>query len=153
MKRYCRFFMIVFLTVTFASPKSNARAGELPLSQRAANAAIERWPNGRFVPASQKWAWNYELGTLLEGMDSVWLNTADPRYFNYVKGAVDQFVDPDGSIPTRKLEEYQLDNILLGRQLLFALRCYPGTTLCQGCRVALPAAYAPATYSLRWLLA
>lgn len=110
--------MIVFLTVTFASPKSNARAGELPLSQRAANAAIECWPNGRFVPASQKWAWNYELGTLLEGMDSVWLNTADPRYFNYVKGAVDQFVDPDGSIPTRKLEEYQLDNILLGRQLL-----------------------------------
>lgn len=117
MKRYRRFFVIVFLTVTFASPLSNARAGE-PLSQRAANAAIERWPDGRFVPTGQKWAWNYELGTLLEGMDSVWLNTADVRYFNYVKSSVDQFVEPDGSIPTRKVEEYQLDNILLGRQLL-----------------------------------
>ena len=51
-------------------------------------------------------------------MDSVWLNTADARYFNYVKSSVDQFVEPDGSIPTRKVEEYQLDNILLGRQLL-----------------------------------
>ncbi len=118
MKRNCRILVMTLLTLAVARPWSNARAGELPLSERAANAAIERWPDGRFVPAGQKWAWNYELGTLLEGMDSVWLNTADPRYFNYVKGAVDQFVDSDGSIPTWKVEEYQLDNILLGRQLL-----------------------------------
>jgi unsaturated rhamnogalacturonyl hydrolase len=111
-------FLFVTLAAMSASPLSNARDQELPLSQRAANAAIERWPDGRFAPAGQKWAWNYELGTLLEGMDSVWLNTADPRYFNYVKSAVDQFVESDGSIPTWKVEEYQLDNILLGRQLL-----------------------------------
>jgi unsaturated rhamnogalacturonyl hydrolase len=91
---------------------------ELPWSQKAANAAIERWPDGRFVPAEQRWAWNYELGTLLVGMDSVWFNTADARYYNYIKASVDQFVSPDGAIASRKLEEYQLDNILLGRQLL-----------------------------------
>ncbi len=118
MKKYCRLFVFAFLAALVARPISNVGAAELPLSQRAANAAIERWPDGRFVPAGQKWAWNYELGTLLEGMDSVWLNTADARYFNYVKSSVDQFVEPDGSIPTRKVEEYQLDNILLGRQLL-----------------------------------
>jgi unsaturated rhamnogalacturonyl hydrolase len=113
-------YILLFVTLAAisASPLSNAQDHELPLSERAANAAIERWPDGRFIPAGQKWAWNYELGTLLEGMDSVWLNTADPRYFNYIKSSVDQFVGPDGSIPTRKLEEYQLDNILLGRQLL-----------------------------------
>jgi rhamnogalacturonyl hydrolase YesR/pectin methylesterase-like acyl-CoA thioesterase len=93
-------------------------AEELPWSQRAANAAIARWPDGRFVPAGQAWTWNYSLGTLLEGMDAVWLNTADPRYYNYIKSSVDQFVGPDGSIPTLKVEEYQLDNILLARQLL-----------------------------------
>jgi unsaturated rhamnogalacturonyl hydrolase len=95
-----------------------AQAKERPWSERAANAAIERWPDGRFVPAGQRWAWNYELGTLLEGMDAVWLNTADPHYYKYIKSSVDQFVAPDGSIPTWKLEENQLDNILLGRQLL-----------------------------------
>jgi unsaturated rhamnogalacturonyl hydrolase len=89
-----------------------------PWSERAANAAIQRWPNGRFVPVDQQWAWNYELGTLLEGVDAVWLNTADPRYYNYIKSAVDQFVTPDGSIATWKPEENQLDSILLGRQLL-----------------------------------
>jgi len=87
-------------------------------SERAADAAIERWSNGRFVPADARWAWNYELGTLLEGMDAVWMNTADPRYYNYIKGSIDQFISADGSIPTWKLEENQLDNILLGRQLL-----------------------------------
>jgi unsaturated rhamnogalacturonyl hydrolase len=118
MSRYHCLSIIASLAVLAASPISNANGRELPVSERAANAAIERWPNGRFVPAGQKWAWNYELGTLLEGIDSVWLDTTDPRYFNYIKSSVDQFVEPDGTIPTRNVEEYQLDNILLGRQLL-----------------------------------
>jgi unsaturated rhamnogalacturonyl hydrolase len=96
-----------------------AAAQEFPWSQRAANAAMARWPDGRFAPAGAPWAWNYELGTLLEGMRSVWLSDVDPRYFNYIKVAVDQLVTADGAIPTLKPEEHQLDNILLGRQLLF----------------------------------
>ncbi len=87
-------------------------------SQRAANASIQRWPEGRIAPPGARWAWNYELGTLLEGFDAVWLNTADPRYFHYIKTSADQFITPDGSIPTWNVDEYQLDNILLGRQLL-----------------------------------
>ena len=79
---------------------------------------MERWPDGRFVPPEARWAWNYELGTLLEGMEAVWLNTADPRYYNYIGKSVDQFVAADGSIPTLKVGENQLDNIPLGRQLL-----------------------------------
>jgi unsaturated rhamnogalacturonyl hydrolase len=91
----------------------------LPWSERAANAAIARWPDGRFAPAPAPSTWNYELGTLLEGMDSVWLSDVDPRYFNYIKSSIDALVTPDGSIPTLKPDEHQLDNILLGRQLLF----------------------------------
>ena len=95
-----------------------AHGQEKPLSVRAANAAIERWPNGRFAAADTRWAWNYELGTLLRGMDAVWFSTADARYYNYIKGSVDQFVSADGSIPTYKAEANELDSILLGRQLL-----------------------------------
>jgi unsaturated rhamnogalacturonyl hydrolase len=93
----------------------------LPWSQRAANAAIARWPDGRFAPAGNPApsTWNYELGTLLEGMRSAWLTDVDPRDFNYIKSSIDALVAPDGSIPTLKPEEHQLDNILLGRQLLF----------------------------------
>jgi unsaturated rhamnogalacturonyl hydrolase len=52
----------------------------------------------------------------------VWLSTADRTYFNYVKDSVDQLVTPDGSIPTLKTEDHELDNILLGRQLLLLYR-------------------------------
>lgn len=79
---------------------------------------MARWPDGRFVPAGAPWVWNYELGTLLQGMDAVWLNTVDRRTFEYIQSSVDGLLGPDGSIPTLKPEEKQLDNILLGRQLL-----------------------------------
>jgi unsaturated rhamnogalacturonyl hydrolase len=91
-------------------------------SQHAADAAITRWPDGRTAPASSPRIWNYEFGTLLEGMDAVWLNAADPSYFNYIQKSVDTLLGPDGSIPTLKPEEHQLDNILLGRQLLLLYR-------------------------------
>src|ERR1035437_7461495 len=89
-----------------------------PWSQRAANAAIARWPDGRFTPPGARYVWNYELGTLLPGMDAPWVNTPAPRYFNYIKTPVDHFAARDGSTATGKPKEFQQDNILLGRQLL-----------------------------------
>lgn len=98
-----------------------ARAAS-PWSQRMADSAITRWPDGRFAPAGARWVWNYELGTFLEGIDCVWAETEDPRYFEYIKKSVDQFVRPDGSITTYVPAEHQLDSILLGRQLLLLYR-------------------------------
>ncbi|MFZ1938390.1 MAG: glycoside hydrolase family 88 protein [Terracidiphilus sp.] len=121
MKSFClpvRFFALTAAAVLAISALA-ARAAEYPMSQIFADAAIARWPDGRTGSAGTPSFWNYELGTLLEGMDSVWLSTVDPRYFNYIKASVDQLVTPDGAIPTLKPEEHQLDNILLGRQLLF----------------------------------
>ncbi len=110
---------LAFLFITLASTNgafaAEART-ELPWSQRAADAAIVRWPGGHISPTGGKWT--YELGTLLQGMDAVWLNTADVKYFNYIKSSVDQYVTPDGAIPTYKSDIKELDSILLGRQLL-----------------------------------
>ena len=114
--RFLAPFLLVFIVLR--GVPAVAHAEELSMSQRAANAAIARWPDGRFTSPGAPWIWNYELGTLLDGMDSVWLNTVDPHYFNYIKSSVDALLAPDGSIPTLKPEEKQLDNILLGRQLL-----------------------------------
>jgi unsaturated rhamnogalacturonyl hydrolase len=107
----------VLLTTAGSSYAAEQQNG-LPWSQRAANAAITRWPDGRYVPAGAKWNWRYELGALLQGVDAVWLNTADAKYFNYIKGSIDQFVTADGSIPTYAKDIKELDSILLGRQLL-----------------------------------
>jgi len=96
-------------------------AQQLPWSQRVANSIMERWPAGRFVAPDAKWG-NSELGALLIGMDAVWYNTASRPYYQYAKESIDRLVAPDGSIPSYDAGANLLDNIALGRQLLFLYR-------------------------------
>jgi unsaturated rhamnogalacturonyl hydrolase len=115
--RSFRFLALVFVLIgatgkAFAADPSS----DQPWSQRASDSAIARWPGGRINPAGPRWA--YELGTLLQGVSAVWLNTTDARYYNYIKTSIDQLVTPDGKIPTYRNEIKELDSILLGRQLL-----------------------------------
>lgn len=117
-----RLGLILLLCATPGWQFAQAASPPMPWSQRMADSAITRWPDGRFAPAGARWVWNYELGTFLEGMDTVWAETEDPRYFAYIKKSVDQFVRPDGSITTYVPAEHQLDSILLGRQLLLLYR-------------------------------
>jgi len=91
-------------------------------SRRMAASTIQHWPNGRFVDPGQKWAWNYELGVLLNGMDAAWYNSADGDDYHYIQNAVDQLVAPDGSIPTYSSAKHSLDNIALGPSLLLLYR-------------------------------
>jgi len=93
-----------------------AQQQSLPWSQRMADSAIQRWPNGQFDAKPSHW--NYALGTLLNGMDANWRDTGDGKYYTYIESSMDQLVSPDGSMPTYKMDEYQLDSVLLGRQLL-----------------------------------
>ena len=132
----------------------SARSDELPWSQRAATSAMTRWPDGRFVPAGQRWAWNYELGTLLEGMDAVWLNTTDPPLLSSTsKARSTRYSRRTAPSPRWKLDEYQLDNILLGRQLLFLYRVTRKPALSDRGHAALRPVAAPAAQRRRRLLA
>jgi unsaturated rhamnogalacturonyl hydrolase len=101
---------------------STAWPQQLLWSQRVANSTIHNWPAGRFVATDAKWVWNYELGVLLNGMGATWYNSADGAYYHYVKQAIDQLVEPDGSIPTYDPAANSLDNMVLGRQLLLLYR-------------------------------
>ena len=116
------FALVVAQGVGAAQSAGAIRGHSSDWSERTARAAMVRWPEGRFVAAGDRWVWNYELGTLLMGVDGVWRRTGEGKYFQYIQGAVDQFVGADGSIATYKVEEYQLDSVLLGRQLLLLYR-------------------------------
>ena len=99
-----------------------ATASAQTSARRMADNTIERWPQGRFTPPNKPWKWNYELGTLLDGMDAVWYNSADGRYYRYIQQSVDPFISEDGTISTYNPQAYELDNVLLGRQLLLLYR-------------------------------
>lgn len=62
--------------------------------------------------------WNYEQGVLLKGIESVWLSTGDGRYFRYIQHLTDRFINDDGTIRTYKKDDYNIDNVLSGRNLL-----------------------------------
>jgi len=62
--------------------------------------------------------WNYDEGVVWKGLEGLWYNTGDARYFKYIQGCVDRLVDKDGKILTYKQEDYNLDNINCGKLLL-----------------------------------
>jgi unsaturated rhamnogalacturonyl hydrolase len=115
-KRASTFVVFAILSVFFPA---FAQSGEDHSAMRSmGDVTMQRWPQGRFTPPDKSWHWNYELGTLLDGIDAVWYNTADGRYYKYIKSSVDSFIQEDGSIATYDQRAYSLDNVLLGRQLL-----------------------------------
>jgi unsaturated rhamnogalacturonyl hydrolase len=63
--------------------------------------------------------WGYEYGLMLKGIAEVWRRTRDPKYFDYIKRNVDQFVNADGAIQTYKVEEYNIDQVNAGKILFF----------------------------------
>lgn len=63
--------------------------------------------------------WHYEPGVALLALKQVWLKTGKQEVFDYVKRNIDEFVGPDGSIRTYRLEEYNLDQINEGKLLFF----------------------------------
>ena len=66
--------------------------------------------------------WGYEDGVRLDGLVAEWHKTAAPAIFNFIKAAVDPCIAADGSIVGYKPETHTLDNIEMGRAVLFLYR-------------------------------
>jgi unsaturated rhamnogalacturonyl hydrolase len=91
-------------------------------SERIASTAMTRWPNSWETDPAKTEKWSYEQGVLLKGMEYVWLNTADGKYFNFIQHSIDRFVNDAGTIKTYKLDDYNIDNINEGKLLLTLYR-------------------------------
>ncbi len=92
--RVCWLFALAVMTV------GPVQAQSALWSQRMADSTMRRWPDGRWAAPGASWHWNYELGTLLEGMDAVWYGSAKGRVlpvFETVGGSICRAgrIDPD----------------------------------------------------------
>jgi unsaturated rhamnogalacturonyl hydrolase len=63
--------------------------------------------------------WHYEPGVALLALKRLWEKSGEREYYGFVKRNIDEFVQPDGSIRTYRLEEYNLDQINEGKLLFF----------------------------------
>jgi unsaturated rhamnogalacturonyl hydrolase len=88
------------------------------LSERMAATAMTLWNDSWATESGKPEKWTYDQGVVLKGIEGVWRKTADGRYFSYIQRSMDRFVGDDGTIRTYKLEDYNIDNLLLGRVLL-----------------------------------
>ena len=111
-----RALIVAHLLILLGTGPGLAGVQRLSPAQRAAQAAIARWPTSTVgvSPASQP---TYGLGFLLDGMDALWYNTADPRYYKYTKQSIDRALTTDGQIGAYE-PSASSDAALLGRQLL-----------------------------------
>ncbi|MDB5112053.1 MAG: hypothetical protein JWR67_3167, partial [Mucilaginibacter sp.] len=101
----------IILIVLFLSGFYSVKAQDRPLSQKMAATAMKLWKD-----STAKWA--YEQGVVLRGVEEVWLQTGDKKYFTYIQHYIDALVANDGTIKNYKIDDYSLDNILCGRDLL-----------------------------------
>ncbi|MFB0515695.1 MAG: glycoside hydrolase family 105 protein [Candidatus Neomarinimicrobiota bacterium] len=86
---------------------------------RMADSEITRRGNSlEYGSSDPKAKWNYETGLFLKAVLAVWQETGQQRYFDYVKGVIDSYLEPDGSIKTYRMEDYNLDKINSGKVLL-----------------------------------
>ena len=90
-----------------------------PWSKRIAESFVLRHPGAvTYDSLSPSDKWNYEQGLMLEALHQMWLFTKDQRYFNFIKGNIDQYVEESGRIKTYKYDDFNLDNVAVGRALL-----------------------------------
>ncbi|HEY0408400.1 MAG TPA: glycoside hydrolase family 88 protein [Pyrinomonadaceae bacterium] len=109
---------IVFCSLLWAASIQLAVGQTAPLSERMAATAMTIWQDSLVTEPGKADKWNYEQGVLLKGIEGVWLNTGDGKYFQYIQRLTDRFINDDGTIRTYKPEDYNIDNLLAGRNLL-----------------------------------
>lgn len=114
---------ILLITLTYGITFSGM-AQQKSWSVRMAETMMKTYPDSIVVKkagelvANRPTRWDYEQGVLLKAFDVLMQQTGDRKYFEYAKKIIDQFVQPDGSIRTYDLLEYNIDHITPGRVVL-----------------------------------
>lgn len=118
------FKTLAFLTLPFlmvmsscSSLKNQQPGQQKSLSADLSKTIMEKLPFP-IENESRNLKWTYETGVYLTGISNVWKRTGDAQYFNYVQRSMDDFIEDNGNIKTYKFEDFNLDNVRNGPNLL-----------------------------------
>src|SRR5688500_13182171 len=107
-------FVLVIFSLDFLNHSQSQ-----PWSQKMAATVMTIWKDSLSMSPGKPVRWAYDQGVVLKGIEGIWKNTADKKYFDYIQKSMDHFVQADGSIRTYRPDEYNIDHVLNGRNLLF----------------------------------
>ncbi|MRG45866.1 hypothetical protein GFS24_12120 [Chitinophaga sp. SYP-B3965] len=108
---------LLTITFLFSSLYSYAQS-----AKDMAATVMEKWKDSLSMAPGRPVRWTYDQGVVLRGIEGLWQRTKDPVYLAYIKKSMDHFVEPDGNIRTYKQEDFNIDNVMPGRNLLFLYR-------------------------------
>ncbi len=106
---------IVFLLLVVLSFTGNAQS----LSEKVAGTAMKTWPDTSKSAVTKA---SFNQGFLLEGLAAVWKRTANADYYRYIQQNTDNWIAENGTIKNFTKEDFNIDNINLGRSLLLLYR-------------------------------
>lgn len=89
-----------------------------PLSQQMARTAMQLWPDSFLLQNDKVAKWRYDQGVILKGVEAIWKQTGEGKWFDYIQRSMDFYVQNDGSIKGYKAEEYNIDHVNNGKLLL-----------------------------------
>lgn len=92
----------------------------LKWSERMALSIIKRAPEAWKIDGHEAPKWDYKIGMILTAYQKLYSKTNDPKYYDYVKGYADVFIDETGAIKKFDPKNHSLDNINAGK-ILFDL--------------------------------
>ncbi|HYJ90025.1 MAG TPA: glycoside hydrolase family 88 protein [Pyrinomonadaceae bacterium] len=116
--RFRFLFVLLVLVVCGQVAVSQERLLSAEMAETAMNRLWTDSPNGAGIPPK----WVYDYGVVLNGMKALWQTTGDKRYYDFIKRGVDAFVNPDGTIKTYSVDEYNLDQVRMGSAVLMMYR-------------------------------
>jgi unsaturated rhamnogalacturonyl hydrolase len=110
--------ILIGLIFILQFPVTVAAQNALPLSERMVQTAMTIWRDSFMLDNDKAPKWRYDQGVVLKGVEDVWYATGKVEYFNYLQKSMDYYVREDGTIKDYKPNEYNIDHINNGRQLL-----------------------------------
>jgi len=114
----------LFFTIALVNAQSNTqpvRASER-WSQQLAATAMNMWKDSFSMRPGQPARWSYDQGVILKGIEGIWNATGDGKYFNYIQRNMDYYVGEEGTIKGYRPDEFNIDHVNNGKQLLLLYR-------------------------------
>ncbi|MCE5346652.1 MAG: glycoside hydrolase family 88 protein [Bacteroidales bacterium] len=114
--------LVALVGCNFQTESQKNKRSELKWSIRMANSVLARSDSLiYYVDRNPKWA--YDVALLGMAMDK--LGSIDQKYSKYMEDWVNYFVKPDGSVIDYRLDEYNLDRIFPGRNVITVYKRNP----------------------------
>ncbi|HEY6504447.1 MAG TPA: DUF4350 domain-containing protein [Chitinophagaceae bacterium] len=99
-----------------------ADAQQKPYSIQLAETVMKTWPDSFSNTPGRRPRWSYDHGVIMKGIEGIWNNTGDVKWFNYIQKMMDYYIREDGTIYDYRPDEYNIDHINNGKQVLLLYR-------------------------------